>query len=101
MATYLTLRIYYSDFKSARGIGTAIGIILPGIPKVKGGNWTEFLLAPLGGADVIARILLAVLCVAMTYLVYFFFQGQSQKARKRTLLLTRFVIPFLGACLYI
>jgi hypothetical protein len=101
MANYLTLSSYYSDFKSARGIGTAVGIILPVIPKVKGGTWTEYLLAPLGSADIIARILLAVLCVAMTYLVYFFFQGQSKKARKRALLLTLFVIPFLSACLYI
>ena len=101
MANYLTLRSYYSDFKSARGIGTAVGIILPVIPKVKSGTWTEYLLAPLGSADIIARVLLAVLCIAMTYLVYFFFQGQLKKARKRTLLLTLFVIPFLCACLYV
>jgi hypothetical protein len=101
MASYLTLRSYYSDFKSARGISTAIGVILPVIPKVKGGTWTEYLLAPLGDVDIIARILLAVFCIAMTYLVYFFFQGQSHKARKRTLLLTLFFIPFSCACLYL
>ena len=97
----LNLRSYYSNFKYARGIATAIGVILPVIPKIKPGTWTEYLLAPLGSVDIIARVLLAVLCIAITYLVYFFFQGQSQKARKRTLLLTLFVIPFLCACLYI
>src|SRR5947208_315318 len=97
----LSLRNYYSNFKFARGIATAIGVILPVIPKIKPGTWTEYLLAPLGSVDIIARVLLAVLCIAMTYLVYFFFQGQSQAARKRMLLLTLFIIPFLSACLYI
>ena len=97
----LSLSSYYSNFKYARGIATAIGAILPVIPKIKPGTWTEYLLAPLGSVDIIARVLLAVLCVAMTYLVYFLFQGQSQTARKRTLLLTLLVIPFFCVCLYI
>lgn len=83
----LSLSSYYSNFKYARGIATAIGVILPVIPKIKSGTWTEYLLAPLGSVDIIARVLFAVMCVAMTYLVYFLFQGQSQTAHKRTLLL--------------
>jgi len=96
----LSLSSYYSHFKSARGIGTAIGILLPVIPKVKGGAWTEYLLAPLGDVDIVARILEAVLCVATTYLVFFFFRGQSPARRRRTLLLMLFIVPFLCACLY-
>src|ERR1700686_5002511 len=96
----LKLSSYYSHFKSARGIGTAIGILLPVIPKVKGGAWTEYLLAPLGDVDIVARILEAVLRVATTYLVFFFFRGQSPARRRRTLLLMLFIVPFLCACLY-
>ena len=43
----------------------------------------------------------AVLCVAVTYLVYFFFQDQSPTARKRTFLFSLLIIPVFSLSLYI
>ncbi len=99
-ARTLNLRSYYSNFKSMRGVVAVIGMTVPLVPKLKPGTWTEYLLAPLGGIDVIARVLLAVLCVAVTYLVYFVFQEQSHRARKRTFLISLLVLPFSCLILY-
>jgi hypothetical protein len=101
-ARSVTLTSYYSNFKIARGVAAALGTIAPFLPKlIPGASWTEYLLAPLGDIDNGARILFAVLCLAMTYLVYFFFQSQSAARRKRTFLVLLLIIPVLCLCAYI
>jgi hypothetical protein len=95
------LKRYYFNFKIARGVAAASGTVLPLIPKLKPGSWTEYLLAPLGSVDNVARFLFAVLCVAVTYLVYFFFRGQSRPARKKIFLLLLLIIPVFCLCLYL
>src|SRR5260370_14542926 len=96
----LKLISYYTTFKYARMIGAAIAAAVPFVPKILGDTWTEYLLAPLGSLDIVARVSLIVLCAATTYLVYFL-QGQSQSRRKTLLSLTLVAIPFLFLCLYI
>lgn len=98
-ARSLNLKTYYSNFKYARVIGTALAAAVPFVPKILGDNWTEYLLAPLGRLDTFARVSLVVLCAAMTYLAYFF-QEQSRSQRKILLSATVIVIPFIFVCLY-
>jgi len=96
----IKLKTYYLNFKTVRGLVTAFAAGLPLIPKVTPGTSTEYLLAPLGDLDNLARFSFAIFCLAVTYLVYFRYQGQSPTARKRTFLLCLMVIPLSSLCLY-
>jgi hypothetical protein len=97
----VTLKSYYYNFKTARGVAAVFGATAPFLSKIMpGASWSEYLLAPLGDIDNLARILLAVLCVAMTSLVYFFFQDQSAAQRKRTFVAMLLIIPVVCLCAY-
>jgi hypothetical protein len=101
-ACSINLKNYYSNFKTIRGVAAVLGAIVPFLAKLKPGtSWTEYLLAPMGDVDYVARVLFAVLCVGVTYLVYFYFQDQSAAQRKRTFLVMLLIIPTLCLSLYI
>jgi hypothetical protein len=96
----IVLKNYYSGFIGVRGVVAAVGTFSPLLPELKPGTWLEYLLAPLGEIDFFARVALIILCAGITYLVYFIFQGQSSKARKRTFLMLLLVAPLLSVLLY-
>jgi hypothetical protein len=94
----ITLRQYYSSFKSLSGILAGIVVASPYISKVLPPSVAAYSFPPLGDGEAMARIAVVIFAFAMTFGVYFWAVGSPKNTGR--IIAFAFVTSALSFCVY-